>query len=77
LPPGVAAYNAQLDAMHGKIPDATAMTPRIFRPLQAQEAMSQNVNVYAREEPPPSPPGQVQSRPAILPFPKKPGDVLR
>ena len=32
---------------------------------------------YARLGPPPSPPGQVQSQPGILPFPKRPGSVFQ
>jgi len=76
LPPGMAAYDAQLDAINGKIPDETAPTPHMFRPVDEQ-AVSQNTDTFARQEPPASPPGQVQSRPAILPYPKRPSSVLQ
>jgi len=76
LSPGVAAYNAQADAVRGKTPDGMTAAPRTIYPVQTQ-TVTQIPDVYARQEPPASPPGQVQSRPAILPFPKKPGDVLR
>jgi hypothetical protein len=78
LPPGMAEYNAQMDVMHGKIPDETVVvsTPRMSRPAAAS-AESQNPDMFARQDPPASPPGQVQSRPAILPYPKKPGSVLQ
>lgn len=46
-----------------------------------QQAPSQSTTIfpdpYARLGPPPSPPGQVQSQPGILPFPKRPGSVFQ
>jgi hypothetical protein len=77
LAPGMAAYDAQVDAMRGKTPDGTMAAPRTYYPVPAARVVSPNPDVYARQEPPASPSGQVQSRPAILPYPKKPGDVLR
>jgi hypothetical protein len=64
------------DAARDRLPDETVTTPRTFHPPETR-AVSQNSDTFARPDPPPSPRGQVQSRPAILPFPKKPGDVLR
>jgi hypothetical protein len=75
LPPGMALYNAQLDTLRGKIPDETAGASQTFRPMEAR-TVNQSSDPFERQQPPASPPGQVQSRPAILPFPKKPGDVL-
>jgi hypothetical protein len=76
LPPGVAEYNAQRDAVRGKTSDETVNAPRMSRPLEIRPELSLP-DAFVRQEPPSSPPGQVQSRPAILPFPKRPGDLLR
>jgi hypothetical protein len=76
LPPGMAQYNLQLDALHGKIPDETQNPRFAFQPVQTRP-LSLNPDPYARLAPPPAPPGQVQSPPAILPFPKRPGSVFQ
>jgi hypothetical protein len=77
LPPRMAEYNLQLDAMRGKTPDETPGARLTFQPVETRPVVSQNPDPYARQEPPASPPGQVQARPAILPFPKRPGSVFQ
>jgi hypothetical protein len=77
LPPRMVEYNLQLDAMRGKTPDETPGARLTFHPVETRPVVSQNPDPYARQEPPPSPPGEVQARPAILPFPKRPGSVFQ
>jgi hypothetical protein len=76
MTPGMAEYNSQLDILRGKTPEATQDAPGAFRPVETR-TVSQNSDPYARQQPPASPPGQVQSPPAILPFPKRPGSVFQ
>ena len=71
-----AEYISERNAARGRTPDETAGAPRTIHPAETKTA-SQNSDKFARQEPPASPPGQVQSRPAILPFPKKPGSVFQ
>jgi hypothetical protein len=56
--------------------DETPGLPRTIHPA-GTKTVSQNPDMFARQQPPASPPGQVQSPPAILPFPKKPGSVFQ
>ena len=72
-PPG---YTWQTDALHDRTPDERMSAPRAFYPVETK-IVSQNPDIFERQRPPASPPGQVQSPPAILPFPKKPGSVLQ
>ncbi len=76
LAPGADAYASQRDLARSRTQDEPVSAPRTFHPAETT-ALSLNPDVFARQEPPPSPRGQVQSRPAILPFPKKPGSVLQ
>jgi hypothetical protein len=71
-----AEYLSERDAARGNTPDETVSAPRTFYPAETK-TVSQNSDIFARQEPPASPRGQVQSRPAILPFPKKPGSVFQ
>jgi hypothetical protein len=73
--PGLTDYNSQRDRMRDPSQDGL-LAPRTFKPAETR-SVNQNSDPYARQEPPPSPPGQVQSRPAILPFPKRPGSVFQ
>lgn len=73
--PGAAAYATPWDVAHARTPEETMNAPRAIHPVDTKP-VTQNSDVFERQQPPPSPRGQVQSRPAILPFPKKPGDVL-
>jgi hypothetical protein len=75
LSPEAARYASQRGDALGKTPDETVNAPRTIRPAE-RTTVSQNPDVSERQEPPASPRGQVQSRPAILPFPKKPGSVF-
>jgi hypothetical protein len=76
LPPGAAEYTSQRDVARGNTLDETGGAPRTIHPEETT-TVSQNPDVFARKEPPASTPSQVQSRPAILPFPKKPGSVFQ
>jgi len=78
LPPGMVEYNSQVDVLRGKTPEEMLTAPAL-RPYQPVETktVSQNPDPYARQQPPASPPGQVQSPPAILPFPRRPGSVFQ
>ena len=70
-------YTSAWSATKGKTVDETYYSPLpIQTTIQRPAYVPQNPDVYARQEPPPSPAGDVQSRPAILPFPKKPGSVF-
>ena len=76
LPPGMVEYNLQIDTLRGRTPEETPGARLTFQ-LPELKPVTQNSDPYARQEPPASPPGQVQSRPAILPFPKRPGSVFQ
>jgi hypothetical protein len=76
LPSGVDGYTWQKDVARGNTPGETASAPRTIHPAETR-TVSQNPDRFGPQEPPASPPGQVQSRPAILPFPKKPGSVFQ
>lgn len=76
LPPAAAGHTSQWDVARGSTPDEPASAPRTFHPAETK-SVSQNPDTFARQQPPASPPGQVQSPPAILPFPKKPSSVLQ
>lgn len=74
---GLAAYAAGRVAISPNVADPAASgIPQTYRPPARVDAY-QNPNVFSRQEPPASPAGQVQSRPAVLPFPKRPGDVFQ
>jgi hypothetical protein len=75
-PASTTAYSPSRDFSRDRTPDEAMSAPQTFHPAEARP-VNQNTDTFSRQEPPPSPRGQVQSRPAILPFPKKPGDVLR
>jgi hypothetical protein len=71
-----AEYISERNAARARMSDETVSAPRTILPAETT-TVSQNPGVFARQEPPASPRGQVQSRPAILPFPKKPGSVFQ
>jgi hypothetical protein len=77
MPPGMVEYNSEVSTLRGKTPDeAMSQSLRPYHPAETR-AGSATPDPYARQEPPASPPGQVQSRPGILPFPKRPGSVFQ
>ena len=69
-------YISERNAARGRTLDETPGLPRTIHPA-GTKTVSQNPDMFARQQPPASPPGQVQSPPAILPFPKKPGSVFQ
>lgn len=75
LPPGMVEYQAQQDEERGKVRDEP-LTLRRYEPVESR-AINAEPNPYARQMPPPSPRGDVQSQPAVLPFPKRPGSVFQ
>jgi hypothetical protein len=76
LAPDAGGYTWPWDVARSRTPEETMSAPRTFHPAETK-IVSQNTDIFARQQPPASPPGQVQSRPAILPFPKKPGSVFQ
>jgi hypothetical protein len=77
LPPSVAEENLQREFSRGVTPEGMASAPPAYHPPEETRTVSQNNDIYTRPDPPSSPQGDVQSRPAILPFPKKPGSVFQ
>jgi len=71
-----AEYISERNAARDRRSDETASAPRTIHPVETK-TVSQNPDTFAQQRPPASPPGQVQSLPAILPFPKKPGSVFQ
>jgi hypothetical protein len=72
---GTTGYTFPGDIARGRTLDETAIPPRTYQP--ETRTVSQNADLFGPMEPPASPAGQVQSRPAVLPFPKKPGSVFQ
>jgi hypothetical protein len=75
-PPGGADYHSPTDDLRDRASDESAGGSQRFHYDEARTA-SQSPDAYSRQKPPPASQSQVQAQPAILPFPKKPGDLLR
>jgi hypothetical protein len=71
-----AEYISERNAARARTLEETMSAPRTIH-FAETNAVSQHPDIFARPDPPASPPGQVQSRPAVLPFPKKPGSVFQ
>jgi hypothetical protein len=69
-------FNRTDDAQSRATGQSAAPNYQAYRPAPTP-VVSENADKFARQEPPASPEGQVQSRPAILPFPKRPGSVFQ
>jgi hypothetical protein len=68
--------DGSMDNLRDPAQDQSTSVPLRIHPLE-EPSLSLNPDEYVRQLPPSSPRGWMQSQPAILPFPKKPGDVLR
>jgi hypothetical protein len=71
--PGVADFQPRRDT---ESPEQTSATQAYHYPGQATSETGQSAEYLARREPPASLSSQIQP-PAILPLPKKPGDLLK
>lgn len=75
LQPGLPDY-ADHRADRADNPQTPVAIPRRESKPASQPQWGEHPNLFGPEMPPASAPGNVQSQPAILPIPKKPGDVL-
>jgi len=75
LYPGAFGYPSVMDDPRSKTPDETFGAPRSYRPVEAPRA-SANHSGFSRQDQP-ALAGQVEPKPAILPFPKRPGSVFQ
>jgi hypothetical protein len=74
--PGMAQYNSQLDTLHGKVPDERVTLSRSYH-SESRSRQAQGYGSYSQADTTPESRGMAPTRPAILQFPKKPGDLLR
>jgi hypothetical protein len=75
-PAALTEYQEQLDLARGKLQDPNQPVLRHYTPVDTISSYQQP-NRYGPMMPPASPPGDVQSQPAILPFPKRPGSLFQ
>jgi hypothetical protein len=74
--PGMEQYNSQIDTLHGKIPDETVTISHLSR-SSGSRGGTQSYGNYSHTDDSPESRNLAPTRPAILQFPKKPGDLLR
>ncbi|MGP8199857.1 MAG: hypothetical protein ACLQU4_10185 [Limisphaerales bacterium] len=75
LSPATDTFATQWNDKGRRMPEETPRAPLNYK-YDYTNTVGQYSDLFSRQQPPASPPGQVQSRPAILPFPKKPGSVF-
>ncbi|HZM04036.1 MAG TPA: hypothetical protein VFC44_13580 [Candidatus Saccharimonadales bacterium] len=77
--PGMTEYTSQTDALRGKAPEETMSALPVYRSTDTRYRANQTYNNPGDSTSDFSPEsrGMAPSRPAVLQFPKKPGDVLR